>query len=358
MQEDFDDDSIHAFTGHQAGVYAVAWSPTSPDLVATGGSDDTAFLWHVGQDAFEQNQGEIKTLKGHTDTISSISFSKDGTLVATGGMDGCVKVWNPADGSCIQSLEGPGEAIEWVRWHPRGNVILAGSADFTAWMWLAATGACMQVFTGHAGPVTCGGFTADGKLIVTGGGEGDASLRIWDPKSGECKHVVQGGHYHEVGLTCLALSPDSNLAVSGSEDGTLKVVALETGRIVNNLTGHDEGESIEASGFVNGLPHAVLATAGLDGKLILWDVTSGTARATCQHPDGLTRLAVHPSQPLVFTACLDGVVRCWDARTGACVHTWRGAHDAVQDLAVSPDGNMVLSGSEDGLARVFSLLET
>lgn len=69
----------------------------------------------------------------------------------------------------------------------------------------------------------------------------------------------------------------------------------------------------------------------------------------------MTRLAQHPTQPLVFTGCLDGVVRCWDTRTGACVRAWGGHRDAVQDLAVSPDGSYVLAGSEDGTARVFSM---
>ena len=71
---------------------------------------------------------------------------------------------------------------------------------------------------------------------------------------------------------------------------------------------------------------------------------------------GVTRLVLHPTQPLAFTGCLDGVVRCWDTRTGGCVHAWEGHRAGVQDLAVSPDGNFVLSGSEDNSARVFSML--
>lgn len=72
---------------------------------------------------------------------------------------------------------------------------------------------------------------------------------------------------------------------------------------------------------------------------------------------GVTRLLQHPTQPLVFTGCLDGVVRCWDTRTGTCAKQWRGHSDAVQDLALSPDGNLVLSGGEDETARVFSMLQ-
>ncbi len=76
----------------------------------------------------------------------------------------------------------------------------------------------------------------------------------------------------------------------------------------------------------------------------------------CSLLQGVTRLAQHPTQPLVFTGSVDGSVQCWDTRTGANVRTWRGHRDAVQDLAVSPDGNWVLAGSEDGTARVFSML--
>lgn len=127
------------------GVYAVAWCPTQPDLVATGGADDRAFIWRVGQDAYEQTGGATLELGGHSDTVCALAFNAAGDALASGGMDGRVKVWDAASGRCIQTLEGPGDAVEWVRWHPKGNVVLAGASDFTAWMWLAQTGACMQV---------------------------------------------------------------------------------------------------------------------------------------------------------------------------------------------------------------------
>lgn len=71
-----------------AGVYAAAWHPTAPDTVATGGADDRAFIWRVGQDAYEESGGAVLELAGHTDTVAAIAFSTDGTLLATGGMDG------------------------------------------------------------------------------------------------------------------------------------------------------------------------------------------------------------------------------------------------------------------------------
>jgi ribosome assembly protein SQT1 len=98
-------------------VYAVAWSAKHPDLVATGGGDDMAFIWRVGtaalwgsqhnahfimhisidlsilmcqvgEDAFEENHGHTLELAGHTDSVVALSFSSSGELLATGGMDG------------------------------------------------------------------------------------------------------------------------------------------------------------------------------------------------------------------------------------------------------------------------------
>ena len=82
-----------------------------------------------------------------------------------------------------------------------------------------------QVLTGHHGAVACGSFTPDGKQVVTGGGEGDASLRVWSPKTGECTCVVQGHGFHKTGArmrrdaSCsglLVLLSDAGAALQGS----------------------------------------------------------------------------------------------------------------------------------------------
>lgn len=71
-------------------VVSVAWSPVHADLVATGGCDDMAYLWRVGQDAFEDSAGTLGTheLQGHGDTIAAVAFNSTGTLLASAGMDG------------------------------------------------------------------------------------------------------------------------------------------------------------------------------------------------------------------------------------------------------------------------------
>lgn len=353
-EDDYEDESIHCFEGHSDAVLAVAWSPTSADQVATGGQDDLAYLWRVGQDALEDSAGSLGTseLRGHKDTVVDMKFNSTGTLLATASMDGTIRVWSVPAGDLVRLLEGPGDEVLWIRWHPRGDIVVAGSADMTLWMWNAQTGACMQVFSGHQGPVSCGAFSSDGKAVVSGGGEDDCSLRMWNPRTGECTTTVHGHSFHSNPITCLAVHPgDMATVATGDQGGGLRVTNIHTGRVLGALSGHEEDHSVEVVGFSGNLPLAV--SAGMDGKLLVWDNNTMSQRSCCQHPEGVTRLAWHPQHPLVFTGSLDGVARGWDLRTGQCVRTFRGHRDGIQDICISPDGSMILTGSDDGSARVF-----
>jgi ribosome assembly protein SQT1 len=101
------------------------------------------------------------------------------------------------------------------------------------------------VFSGHRGPVTAGAFTADGKAVVTVGGEGDASLRVWNPKTGECALAVSGHPFHEEGITCLALhgSGESVAALTGAQDGSLRVTNTHNGRVLASPAGETERDA-------------------------------------------------------------------------------------------------------------------
>lgn len=338
------DDSVHIFTGHTGELYTVACSPTDPLLVATGGGDDKGYLWRIGQGDWAQE------LRDHRDSVSSLAFSSDGQLLASGSFDKLVQVWD-INSDRKSTLEGPAGGIEWVRWHPRGHILLAGSEDSTVWMWNADRNAYLNMFSGHGGSVTCGDFTPNGKTICTG--SDDATLRIWNPKTGQSIHVVRGHPYHTDGLTCLAISSDSNLVLSGSRDGSANIVNIATGKVVSSLTPH--AESVECVGLPLSSPWA--ATGGMDQKLIVWDLQHSLPRCTCDHEDGVTCLSWLGVSRYLATGCVDGKVRVWDSLSGDCVRTFRGHSHAIQSLAISAAGDFLVSASLDGTARVFEVTD-
>ncbi|XP_042504634.1 angio-associated migratory cell protein [Macadamia integrifolia] len=339
------DDSMHLFTGHTGELYTVACSPTDAKLVATGGGDDRSFMWKIGE-------GDMALeLQGHNDSVSSLAFSADGQLLASGSFDGLVKIWDVSSGGLKCTLEGPGGGVEWVRWHPRGHLILAGSEDSTVWMWNADKSAYLNIFSGHGSSVTCGDFTPDGKTICTG--SDDASLRIWNPKSGENIHVVRGHPYHTDGLTCLTITSDSTLAITGSKDSSVHVVNITTGKVISSLLTHTD--SIECVGLSQSFHWA--GTGGMDQKLIIWDLQHMSPRCTCDHEEGVACLLWLGTSRYIASGCVDGKVRVWDSLSGDCIKTFRGHSDAIQSLAVSANGEFLVSVSVDNTARAFEIAE-
>jgi ribosome assembly protein SQT1 len=208
--------------------------------VATGGCDDKSYLWR------SDNGEKVADLAAHSDSVSAIKFSNDGQFIASGGMDGKIHVFQLPN-QLVTTLEGPSE-VTWLHWHPRGLVLLAAGEDGTIWMFQIPSGKCMNVFTGHADSVTCGQFTPDGKMIVTGSTDG--SVIVWDPKTGAALHKWshQDGRFHQGPITSLAIHQDSNLIISGAQDGSTMLMHIATSKLLGPLESHqDSVESIQFS---------------------------------------------------------------------------------------------------------------
>ncbi|TPX59050.1 hypothetical protein PhCBS80983_g02721 [Powellomyces hirtus] len=338
------DDSVHAFVEHREPVYAVAVHPIDGNIVLTGGGDDRGYLWRADTGA------TMYQLPKHDDSIVAVAFSADGQYAATGGMDGKVHVSSVNSGELVVTLEGPTE-ITWINWHPRGAVLLAGTEDATMWMWQIPSGTCMNVFSGHIEGITCGQFSPDGKTIVSGSSDG--SVIVWDPKTAAAtlRLTAEDARFHETAITTLAVHHDSQLLLTGAEDGTARLVHIGNGRILASFDNHSE--SIEAVGFSKAMPLA--ATASVDGSISIWDTTALRLRQTVRHDDAVTQLRWHKSQPLFASVSADRTARVWDARTGECLKTFHGHTQTILDFDWSADGRILVTGADDGTALVFAV---
>lgn len=342
------DDSAWTASCATDAVYCVAFHPAE-QLVVCGGGDETprAFAPPAAEPARELSGA-------HSDSIVGVAFSGDGTLLATAGCDAKVLVWSTATGDRVASLEGPAEGIEWVQWHPRGHVVLAGAEDFTAWMWNADSGGCMQVFTGHAGSVTCGGFTPDGRAVVTAAA--DSTLRVWDPRTGACASCVQGHGFHEGAINCMGFAPDGNTAITGGDDGLVCVTNLAAGRAALQLKGH--ADSVVAVAYCASMP-SMAASAGADGKLIVWDVPTGTVRAALECGAPATAMVWLPTAaPTVVVATTAAELIVFDARAAKETQRLIGHADSIIDMKAraNSDGSVtLLTGSDDKTVKLWKM---
>lgn len=350
------DDSIKKLEHHQGAVYSIAISPVNPLIIASGGGDDKAFLWNLSSPS-----PVPVALDGHTDSVNKLAFNHDGSLLASGGLDAVVKIWDTKGdiGKILHSLDGPSESIECLTWHSKGPVLFAGGGDGVGWMWDASKGKIMNVFSGHSDAITQALFTPDGKNLVTS--SNDCTIRFWEPKTAQTLKVIDGSKsavpFHTQPIISLSISQNSSsgtiIGISGSADGSVVVSNITSGTVMSSYREHTR--SVECTSFLTGLPCGV--SASLDKSVKVWDLNTMQTRTTLLHDDGVIKVVCLPSRPnLIFSASLDTFLRVWDARSGSLVHKLEGHKNQILDFeVVALDRVQLVSGSEDYSVRVWEL---
>jgi predicted Zn finger-like uncharacterized protein len=289
---------IRTIKGHTHGVSSVSFSPDGRHAVS-GSYDKKLWLWEVATGRC------LRTLEGHTESVLSVSFSPDGRLALSGGYDKTLRLWDVATGGCLRTFEGHAERVNSVSFSPDGRQTLSGSDDNTLRLWEVATGRCLRTFEGHGNDVCSVSFSPDGRLALSGGC--DETLRLWDVSTGRCLRTFEA---HDHGVESISFSPDGRLALSGSGDKTLRLWEVATSRCLRTFEGH-----------------AAIVNSALFS------------------PDG--RLAL--------SGGFDMTLRLWEVATGRCLRTFEGHIGAVRSVSFPSHGRLALSGSGDGTLRLWEL---
>jgi len=165
----------------------------------------------------------------------------------------------------------------------------------------------------------------------------------------------------EGGITSLAVNSSNSLAVVGGADGGVRVISLGKGGVVGSLEGHKEEESIEAVAWMEVAGTEVALTAGTDGKVCIWDLSTMRLRSTLEHSDAVTSVHPHPapSTHLLTTASADKVLRTWDVRTGELVREHKGHRGPILGASLGAiDGRVIIaSAGDEGVCLAFAAEE-
>ena len=149
---------------------SVAFSPDG-QLLASGGKDKIIKLWDVA------TRRELRTLSGHRGWIRTIAFSPDGRWLASGSDDKTVRLWDVATGRELRVLTGHTHHVRDVAFNPDGRWLASGSEDKTVKLWDVATGREVRTLTGHTDMVNAVAFSPDGHLLASG--SGDDTIKLW-----------------------------------------------------------------------------------------------------------------------------------------------------------------------------------
>lgn len=199
--------------------------------------------------------------------LRSLALSCDGTVLASGDVEGNLIFWDMEGGGKRAVISTQQAGIHALAISPDATVVLTGGADGSCSLRLVATGSELQRFLGHAGLVNAVAISPDGRFAASTGL--DCTIRVWDVASGREMWRGQADLYS--GRT-VEFSRDGRFVASGGVDKTVKLWDAQSGRLVATFRGHDKG--ISRVRFLPRSDHRVVS-AGYDGTIRFWDSDTG-----------------------------------------------------------------------------------
>jgi WD40 repeat protein/serine/threonine protein kinase len=322
---------------------AIALSPDG-GLLAMGSRDGKVLLWNT-------KTAEERVLLDAVDqdrNIRRVVFSPDGkTLVAKSG-DGAVRRWDVESGKSQIILEPflspPTPIAGALRFSPDGAFLASTGEDTMVRVWDTATFQ-VRLLAGHESRILPLSFSPDSRLLATG--SSDHTARIWDLTGGEVRVL----HGFEDTVTDVAFSPDGRTLAAASSDHTARLlrVAPDSSRTLPVPETMLSSVDISPDG-----KHLLLA--GNDGKVLLWDLTSFALIRLEGHRGAVHKAVFSPNGELVFTTASDGMTRVWE-RSGHCIWAFDDHEAGSQSgsLATSPDGKLIASAGESGAVHLHDV---
>lgn len=310
------------------------------------------------------NQGEIliwdvntqfligRLVDIHTDTITSITFSSDGKMFASGSRDQTIILWNAETYQPIgQPLRGHTHWVTAVDFNQDGSKLASGSIDNTVILWdtktQQQTGPTLR---GHKSTVNAISFNPQTNILASGGDDG--TIILWDPSKIQHMNKLLTGHTKSV--NSVAISPDNKTLASGSEDHTIIFWNTNTGLPISKpLEVHND--SVTSVTFSpNG---QMLASGSIDATILLWDTTNyqPIGEPLPKYFSLIYSVAFHPNSQILAAGSADYITSRWDINSRKLIGEPLFDHmDSVSSVTFSPDGSLIASGSADNTIVIWN----
>jgi WD40 repeat protein len=322
-------------------------------LLASGSVDGTIKLW-------DAKTGEEKyNLNGHTNHISAVVFLPSGIL-ASGSHDGTVRFWDSKRGKEIKDkkIHAHGSWILTLALSPRlpssdGQLLASGSADRTIKIWDSGTGTEGSTLVGHSGWVRSVAFSPLPSITqMLASASDDETVRLWDVKAGREIRRMEG---HEWGVNAVAFSHNGELLASASDDQTIRLWDTQTGNAMRKLEGHSN--RILAVAFSTSLFESqALVSVSLDKSMRLWNTDTGKETRKLEgHDRQINGIAFSPGGKVLASVSDDKTCRLWDMELGGRPQTMEDHSGHVSQVVFSPNGEVVVSfSSEHSTIRMWN----
>jgi len=316
------------------GVYSAVFSPDNKFIL-------TGHLTELGAGVLKlwnTNKGtEVKTFAGYASSITSADFFPDGkSFITTSGFGKySVRKWDLFPGIDLKPLPDNGKTAQCVAISSDGKIIATGNTDNSITIWDAESLSEMITLTGHKLNVKSIKFSNNGKYLISG--SLDNMIKIWDISSG-----------NEIGsligfTSSFSISRDDKLIVTGSNE-LIRLFDLENMKKILSMTGHTDSVMC-----VSISPDGDLTVSGsLDGTVKIWETKNGTlVKDLIKIPNPIYSVLFSGDEKFILLGEGDGALKKIDLATGNIEYVYKGHIQAINNILISPLDQKILTTGFD-----------
>ncbi len=236
---------------------------------------------------------------------------------------------------CVRQITINGQSLESVKYSPDGTILAIGGSDAVLQLVNVADGSLIRELKGHQSRVTALAFSPDGKLLASG--SGDSTIKFWKVADGSLIRSINIPLTKSNSDMVLAFSPDGGLLATGAYTTGVRIWQVSDGKEIKIIPDGSFGVAFSPDGTI--LAAATYPASKSSPEIVLWRVKDWTKLATLS---GLKYIA----RPLIFTPdgqqliATDGNIFIWKVAEGSLV---RKIEDNTKTLALSPKGNLLVS---------------
>ncbi|XP_071999370.1 autophagy-related protein 16-1 isoform X3 [Engystomops pustulosus] len=280
----------------------------------------------------------LHSFDAHDGEVNAVRFSPGSRLLATGGMDRRVKLWEVIGDKCEAkgSLTGSNAGITSIEFDSAGSYLLAASNDFASRIWTVDDYRLRHTLTGHSGKVLSAKFLLDNARIVSG--SHDRTLKLWDLRNKVCIKTVFAGS------SCNDIVCTEQCVMSGHFDKKIRFWDIRTECIVREL---------ELQGRITALDlnpeRTELLSCSRDDLIKIIDLRANAVRQTFgaqgfKCGSDWTRVIFSPDGRYVAAGSAEGALYFWNVTTGKMEKILGKQHSScINAVAWSPSGAYVVS---------------
>nr|KAF6352934.1 autophagy related 16 like 1 [Pipistrellus kuhlii] len=313
----------------------------------------------VPQDNADTHPGSSKEVRvpttavcvfdAHDGEVNAVQFSPGSRLLATGGMDRRVKLWEASGDKCEfkGSLSGSNAGITSIEFDSAGSYLLAASNDFASRIWTVDDYRLRHTLTGHSGKVLSAKFLLDNARIVSG--SHDRTLKLWDLRSKVCIKTVFAGS------SCNDIVCTEQCVMSGHFDKKIRFWDIRSETIIREM---------ELLGKITALDlnpeRTELLSCSRDDLLKIIDLRINAIRQTFSAPgfkcgSDWTRVVFSPDGSYVAAGSAEGSVYVWSVLSGKVEKVLSKHHgSSINAVAWSPSGSHIVSVDKGSKAVLWS----